>query len=62
VVGVGLPRVSDRNFRFGPLALSEREGELRNNGIRVKLQEQPFRAWAELVANVRKVAFREELH
>ena len=37
----------DRIFRFGPFELSEAEGELRKNGVRVKLQEQPFRVLAE---------------
>jgi len=32
----------DRVFRFGPFELSEREGELRKSGVRIKLQEQPF--------------------
>jgi hypothetical protein len=30
----------DLVFRFGPFELSEREGELRKNGVRLKLQEQ----------------------
>jgi hypothetical protein len=29
----------DRIFRFGPFELSERGGEVRKNGVRVKLQE-----------------------
>ena len=48
-------------FRFGPFELSEREGELRKNGVRLKLQEQPFRILVELVANAGKVVSREEL-
>lgn len=55
------PQVSDRNFRFGPFELSEREGELRKNGARIKLQEQPFRVLVELAANAGKVVSREEL-
>ena len=51
----------DRTFRFGPFELSEREGELRKNGIRIKLQEQPFRVLVELVANAGKTVSREEL-
>ena len=30
-------------FRFGAFELLERDGELRKNGVRIKLQEQPFR-------------------
>jgi len=51
----------DRAFRFGPFELSEREGELRKNGVRIKLQEQAFRVLLELVANSGKVVTREEL-
>ena len=37
------PSISrDRVFRFGPFELSEREGELRKGGVRIKLQEQPL--------------------
>ena len=51
----------DRIFQFGSFELSEREGELRKNGVRIKLQEQPFRVLLELVANPGKVVSREEL-
>jgi DNA-binding winged helix-turn-helix (wHTH) protein/Tol biopolymer transport system component len=51
----------DRTLRFGPFELSEREGELRKNGIRIKLQEQPFRVLVELVSNPGKAVSREEL-
>jgi len=56
------PSISrDRIFRFGPFELSESEGELRKNGVRIKLQEQPFRVLVELVANAGKVVAREAL-
>jgi DNA-binding winged helix-turn-helix (wHTH) protein len=51
VADPGIPQSPDRNFRFGPFELSEREGELRKNGVRLKLQEQPFRVLLELLAN-----------
>ena len=51
----------EHSFRFGPFELSEREGELRKNGVRIKLQEQPFRVLLELVASCGKVVTREEL-
>jgi Tol biopolymer transport system component/DNA-binding winged helix-turn-helix (wHTH) protein len=57
----GSPQVFDRSFRFGPFELSEREGELRKSGIRIKLQEQPFQVLLELVANAGKIVAREEL-
>jgi len=51
----------DRVFRFGPFELSEREGELRKSGVRIKLQEQPLRLLIELVANSGQLVSREEL-
>ena len=53
--------VRDRTFRFGPFELSEQDGELRKNGVRIKLQEQPFRVLLELVRNAGKIVSREEL-
>ena len=56
------PSISrDRVFRFGPFELSEREGELRKSGVRIKLQEQPFRVLLELVANSGNLVSREDL-
>jgi DNA-binding winged helix-turn-helix (wHTH) protein/Tol biopolymer transport system component len=52
----------DRVFRFGPFELSERDGELRKSGVRIKLQEQPFLVLVELVGNSGKVVSREDLH
>ena len=52
---------SDRVFRFGPFELSEREGELHKSGVRIKLQEQPFRVLLELVASSGKLVSRENL-
>jgi DNA-binding winged helix-turn-helix (wHTH) protein/Tol biopolymer transport system component len=51
----------DRVFRFGPFELSEHEGELRKNGVRIKLQEQPFRVLLELAANAGHMVSREHL-
>jgi len=48
-------------FRFGPFELSERDGELRKNSVRIKLQEQPFRVLVELLANAGTLVTREEL-
>lgn len=52
---------ADRVFRFGAFELSERDAELRKNGVRIKLQEQPYRVLVELVANAGRVVSREEL-
>jgi hypothetical protein len=60
-VAAGSFQQTDRIFRFGPFELAEREGELRKNGVRIKLQEQPFRVLVELVANAGRVVSREDL-
>jgi DNA-binding winged helix-turn-helix (wHTH) protein/Tol biopolymer transport system component len=52
---------SGRIFSFGPFELSERAAELRKNGARVKLQEQPYQILIELVANAGEVVTREDL-
>jgi Tol biopolymer transport system component/DNA-binding winged helix-turn-helix (wHTH) protein len=61
VSATGSPQVSDRSFRFGPFELSERQAELRKNGVRIKLQEQPFQVLLELLANAGDIVTREEL-
>lgn len=52
---------TDRIFRFGQFELSEREGALRRNGIRIKVQERPFRVLIELLVNAGNLVTREEL-
>jgi len=57
------PSISrDRVFRFGPFELSERQAELCKSGVRIKLQEQPFRVLVELLANSGNLVSREDLH
>jgi len=51
----------ERVFRFGLFELSEREGELRKNGVRIKLQEHPLSVLIELVSNAGRLVTREEL-
>jgi DNA-binding winged helix-turn-helix (wHTH) protein len=53
--------LGDRIFSFGAYELSEGDGELRKSGVRIRLQEQPFRVLVELVANAGKVVTREHL-
>lgn len=48
-----------RIYRFGPFELSD--GELRKNGVRVKLQEQSYLVLLHLVTNAGRVVTREEL-
>lgn len=47
--------------RFGVFELDLRAAELRRNGVKVKLQEQPFQILAELVERPGDVVTREEL-
>jgi Tol biopolymer transport system component/DNA-binding winged helix-turn-helix (wHTH) protein len=47
--------------RFGVFELDLRAGELRRNGIRIKLQEQPFQILAQLLENPGEVVTREDL-
>lgn len=48
-------------FRFGKFELDCESRELRKNGIRLKLDEQPFRLLQELVVKNQDVVSREEL-
>jgi DNA-binding winged helix-turn-helix (wHTH) protein/Tol biopolymer transport system component len=52
---------ADRTFRFGPFELSVRDGQLRKNGNRIRLQEQPFQVLVELLVNAGRVVTREQL-
>ena len=47
--------------RFGVFELDLRAGELRRNGVKVKLQEQPFQILTELLERPGQVVTREEL-
>jgi DNA-binding winged helix-turn-helix (wHTH) protein/Tol biopolymer transport system component len=47
--------------RFGAFELDLRAGELRRNGSKVKLQEQPFQVLSELLDRPGQVVTREEL-
>ncbi len=48
--------------RFGTFEVDRRAGELRRNGARVRLQEQPFQVLAMLLERPGEVVTREELH
>lgn len=52
-----LPRV----LRFGVFEIDARAGELRKNGVKLKLQEQPFQVLCILVEHPGEVVTREEL-
>ena len=52
---------NSRSIRFGSYELDLRAGELRKQGVKIKLQEQPLQLLAMLLANPGQVVTREEL-
>ena len=52
---------SSRIFRFGIFEVDLEAGDLRRNGLRVKLQEQPFQVLAALLERPGQIVTREEL-
>ena len=48
-------------FRFGTFEVDLKSGELRKQGVRIKLQEQPFQALVALIERPREVVTRDEL-
>jgi DNA-binding winged helix-turn-helix (wHTH) protein len=58
---MGLPDTGPRVARFGVFELDLRTGELRRKGLKVALQEQPFRVLAMLVARPGELVTRDEL-
>jgi TolB-like protein/DNA-binding winged helix-turn-helix (wHTH) protein/tetratricopeptide (TPR) repeat protein len=50
-----------RSARFGAFELDMKTGELRKNGVRVRLQEQPQRLLATLLTHAGELVTREEL-
>jgi DNA-binding winged helix-turn-helix (wHTH) protein len=50
-----------RLFRFGVYEADLRTGELRKNGLKVRLQEQPFQVLAYLLEHAGDVVTREDL-
>src|SRR6185295_18836877 len=49
-------------IRFGVFEVDLRSGELRKNGLRIKLQDQPFQVLAMLLEKPGQVVTREQLH
>jgi DNA-binding winged helix-turn-helix (wHTH) protein len=58
-----LPAVqpSDRLYRFGVFELNSRSGELRKQGVKVKLQDQPFQILQVLLERPGEIVTREDL-
>ncbi len=54
--------VPDAKKRFGPFELDSRSGELRTNGIRIKLQGQPISVLEILLETPGELVTREQIH
>ncbi len=50
-----------RIFRFGAFEVNESEGELRKNGIRIKLHAQPFQVLMALLEKPSELVTREDI-
>jgi cholera toxin transcriptional activator len=63
VVTVATPHTSSKGriLRFGVFEANLEAGELRKNGLRVRLQEQPFQLLALLIERPEELVSREEL-
>ena len=53
--------LSQRIYRFGPFELSVEAGELRKNGVHLKLQDQPFHILCALLEHPGELVTREQL-
>ena len=48
-------------YRFGPFELDPRSAELRRNGVKLKIQEQPYHVLLQLLEHPGEIVSREEL-
>ena len=53
--------IAGRVFRFGAFELDEASGELRKNGLRIKLHSQPFQILVMLLEQPAQLVTREEM-
>lgn len=56
-----MPSAVQQLIRFAEFEVDLRSGELRQQGVKIRLQEQPFRVLAALLESAGKVVTREEL-
>ncbi len=56
-----MPEAIPRQFRFGAFEVNEAVGELRKNGIRIKLHAQPFQILVMLLERPSELVTREEM-
>src|SRR5260370_37160878 len=61
VVSVSSPVSSSRRLSFGPFEADLHSGELRKQGVRVRLQAQPFQLLAMLLERPGELVTREEI-
>jgi DNA-binding winged helix-turn-helix (wHTH) protein len=59
---IGAQFLSHRVYRFARFELETRSGELRRNGYRVRIQEQPRRILVLLLERAGDLVTREEMH
>jgi TolB-like protein/DNA-binding winged helix-turn-helix (wHTH) protein/Tfp pilus assembly protein PilF len=58
---MGATKTTASAFQFGVFQLDLKAGELRKQGVKVKLQEQPFQVLATLLEHAGEVVTKEEL-
>jgi Tol biopolymer transport system component/DNA-binding winged helix-turn-helix (wHTH) protein len=56
------PATPELSYRFGTFELNAHSGELRRNGTKVRLQDQPFLVLRKLLESAGTVVSREDLH
>jgi Tol biopolymer transport system component/DNA-binding winged helix-turn-helix (wHTH) protein len=56
------PRTNLPRYRFGIFELDTNSGELRRNGVKLRLQEQPYLVLRTLLESAGNVVAREDLH
>jgi Tol biopolymer transport system component/DNA-binding winged helix-turn-helix (wHTH) protein len=57
-----VPPTPDPRYRFGTFELNAHSGELRRNGTRLRLQDQPFLVLRKLLESAGTLVSREDLH
>src|SRR3954464_13422231 len=50
-----------QNFRFGVFDIDLRSGELRKQGVKIKLQDQPFQVLVMLLESAGEIVAREDI-
>ncbi len=54
-------KITNRIFCFGPFEVDETAGELRKQGVRIKLHSHPFQVLLMLIEKQSEPVFRDEL-